>query len=95
MLTRWILTLWAIFKTGSIQHQLVTGFDVFKQIDAMTDGVISSQALIDLFNPVYGRPMGPVTGRNQFVIYVSSFRHLHSRSDYLCRQPETAPRWTI
>ena len=56
------------FKTGSIQHQLVTGFDLFKQIDATTDAVISSQAPLDLFNPVYGRSSGPVTSslQNEF-----------------------------
>jgi iron complex outermembrane recepter protein len=54
------------FKTGSIQHQLVTGFDLFKQIDATTDAVDRSQDSLDLFNPVYGRPLGAVTSRSQF-----------------------------
>ncbi|NMG22718.1 TonB-dependent siderophore receptor [Brasilonema bromeliae] len=49
------------FKTGSIQHQLVTGFDLFRQTDFTPDGLNSSQAPLDLFNPVYGRPQGPVS----------------------------------
>ncbi|MDF5726071.1 MAG: TonB-dependent receptor [Rhizonema sp. PD37] len=51
------------FKTGSIQHQLVTGFDLFRQTDFTPNAVYSSQAALDLFNPVYGLPQGPVTGR--------------------------------
>ncbi|MBF2007445.1 MAG: TonB-dependent siderophore receptor [Chlorogloeopsis fritschii C42_A2020_084] len=45
------------FTTGNIQHQLVIGFDLSRE-QTRTDGIFGSLAPLDLFNPVYGQPLG-------------------------------------
>lgn len=47
------------FSTGSIEHQLLLGFD----LDRLDQPLLVTQRAagpIDLFNPVYGQPLGPV-----------------------------------
>ncbi|MDF5737678.1 MULTISPECIES: TonB-dependent siderophore receptor [unclassified Nostoc] len=50
------------FKTGSLQHELVAGFDLYRDISQFdqTMRVIGS---IDVFNPVYGQPVGGLRSR--------------------------------
>ncbi len=45
------------FSTGSIQHQLVAGFDL-SRAETRTDGIFGDAGSLDLFDPVYGRPLG-------------------------------------
>lgn len=47
------------FSTGSIRHQLVTGISLTRQETDLT-GFSREAAPIDLFNPVYGQPLGNV-----------------------------------
>ncbi|MDF5721949.1 MAG: TonB-dependent siderophore receptor [Rhizonema sp. PD37] len=49
------------FKTGSIEHKLLVGFDLF-WLDIRSKENIYPRSPIDLFNPVYGTPAGPITG---------------------------------
>jgi iron complex outermembrane recepter protein len=48
------------FRTGSIQHQVLLGFDLFRENDR---GIFRFRniAPLDLFNPVYGAPIGNIT----------------------------------
>ncbi|MEH2084035.1 MAG: hypothetical protein V7K89_29915 [Nostoc sp.] len=48
------------FATGSIRHQLVTGISLTRQESGFS-GFSGQAAPIDLFNPVYGQPLGDVT----------------------------------
>ncbi|MUL39558.1 TonB-dependent siderophore receptor [Gloeocapsopsis dulcis] len=64
------------FSTGSIEHQLLLGFDL-DRLDQPLLVTQRSAAPIDLFNPVYGQPLGPVvfsldqrTQTNSLGIYV-------------------------
>ncbi|MCC5666142.1 TonB-dependent siderophore receptor [Nostoc sp. CHAB 5784] len=51
------------FSTGSIRHQVVTGINLTRsELDSA--GFSGQAAPIDLFNPVYGQPLGDVTFRN-------------------------------
>ncbi|MEH2070182.1 MAG: TonB-dependent receptor [Nostoc sp.] len=52
------------FATGSIRHQLVTGFNFTKHTDNTTSNF--SQGVLDLFNPVYGRQPSPITSRGNY-----------------------------
>lgn len=63
------------FSTGSIQHQLIVGFDLnrFTQRRIISD----TATQIDLFNPVYNQPLGPLelfldddTRRDSLGIYI-------------------------
>lgn len=49
------------FQTGSIEHKLLIGFDLF-WLDTKSKENIYTRSPIDLFNPVYGTPVGSVTG---------------------------------
>jgi len=51
------------FATGSIQHQLVTGFNLTRE-DSVFDIAQRRVESLDVFNPVYGRPLGAVTSRS-------------------------------
>ncbi|AFZ31359.1 TonB-dependent siderophore receptor [Gloeocapsa sp. PCC 7428] len=42
------------FSTGSIQHQLVAGFNLYREDLRYTDGIEGILPAIDVFNPVYG-----------------------------------------
>ncbi|MEH2182999.1 TonB-dependent siderophore receptor [Nostoc sp.] len=53
------------FATGSIRHQLVTGFNFTKHTDNTTNNN-GELAALDLFNPVYGRQQSPVTDRTNY-----------------------------
>ena len=45
------------FSTGSIEHQLVAGFELARaQTD--TNGILGDAGPLDLFDPVYGQPLG-------------------------------------
>ncbi len=46
------------FNTGSIQHQLLLGFDLYRNRNPVFANKSSSLAPIDLFNPVYGSNRG-------------------------------------
>ncbi|GAA6615707.1 TonB-dependent siderophore receptor [Scytonema sp. NUACC26] len=46
------------FLTGSIGHQLVFGVDL-NRFDDFADYLRAPAAPVDLFNPVYGQPLGP------------------------------------
>lgn len=48
------------FETGDIQHQLLIGFDLFRENDR---GIFSFRSItpLDIFNPVYGAPIGAIT----------------------------------
>lgn len=48
------------FATGSIQHQLVTGFNLTRS-ESDLQFTFRQAAAIDLFNPVYNQPLGPIT----------------------------------
>ncbi|MEH2051279.1 TonB-dependent siderophore receptor [Nostoc sp.] len=50
------------FTTGSIRHQLVTGFNLTRE-DTNYFTTVRRAAPIDLFNPIYGQSLGPVIGR--------------------------------
>jgi iron complex outermembrane receptor protein len=50
------------FSTGSIRHQVVTGINLTRT-DSGISGVNRRADPIDLFNPVYGQPLGDVTFR--------------------------------
>lgn len=45
------------FKTGSLQHELVTGFDLYRDI-SFFDRTQGALGALNLFNPVYGQPVG-------------------------------------
>jgi iron complex outermembrane receptor protein len=49
--------------TGSVLHQLVFGVDLFKEYNRF-NGQTRAIAPIDLFNPVYGSPLGAVLSRS-------------------------------
>ncbi|MDF5726511.1 MAG: TonB-dependent siderophore receptor [Rhizonema sp. PD38] len=50
------------FKTGSFQHELVTGFDLYRDISFsnVTQRVLGA---LNLFNPVYGQPVGRISSQ--------------------------------
>ncbi|MFQ4141256.1 TonB-dependent siderophore receptor [Chlorogloeopsis sp. ULAP02] len=50
------------FSTGSIQHQLLVGFDLGRYDSAFISTTRAAEP-IDLFNPVYGLPIGAITSR--------------------------------
>ncbi|MCG6134597.1 MAG: TonB-dependent siderophore receptor [Nostoc sp. LLA-1] len=50
------------FTTGSIQHQLVAGVNLTRQQSGFLT-IVRQGASIDLFNPVYGQPIGNETFR--------------------------------
>jgi iron complex outermembrane recepter protein len=63
------------FSTGSIQHQLIVGFDLNRFTQRRTTSDVA--APIDLFNPVYNQPLGPLelfldddTRRDSLGIYI-------------------------
>ncbi|WP_174710944.1 TonB-dependent siderophore receptor [Nostoc sp. TCL240-02] len=50
------------FNIGSIKHKLLAGFDLFRQ--TRSTGIIRTAAApLDVFNPVYGQPLGATLGR--------------------------------
>ncbi|MEH2424807.1 MAG: TonB-dependent siderophore receptor [Nostoc sp.] len=50
------------FNTGSIKHKILLGFDLFRQ--TRSTGIIRTAAApLDVFNPVYGQPLGDTLGR--------------------------------
>ena len=63
------------FSTGSIQHQLIVGFDLNRFTQRRITSDTATQ--IDLFNPVYNQPLGPLelfldddTRRDSLGIYI-------------------------
>jgi iron complex outermembrane receptor protein len=63
------------FSTGSIQHQLIVGLDLSRFTQRRTTSDVATP--IDLFNPVYNQPLGPLelfldddTQRNSLGIYI-------------------------
>ena len=50
------------FKTGSFQHELVTGFDLYRDI-SFFDQTQRAFSPLNLFNPVYGQPVGRLVSR--------------------------------
>lgn len=48
------------FSTGSIRHQLVTGINLTRN-ETKQAGLVRQASSINLFNPVYGQPLGDVT----------------------------------
>ncbi|MBH8576567.1 TonB-dependent siderophore receptor [Nostocaceae cyanobacterium CENA369] len=50
------------FKTGSFRHELVAGFDLYRDI-VQFDQTMRSLAPLDLFNPVYGQSPGSIVSR--------------------------------
>ncbi|GAA6615165.1 TonB-dependent siderophore receptor [Scytonema sp. NUACC26] len=52
------------FKTGSIEHKLLFGFDLFwEDLDRQVN--FYARSPIDVFNPVYGTPLGRLTSRSR------------------------------
>ena len=49
------------FSTGSIEHKLLVGVELFRENLFKNRFDIGDIAPLDLFNPVYGSPLGPVT----------------------------------
>jgi len=49
------------FSTGSIEHKLLVGVELFRENQFKNRFDIGDIAPLDLFNPVYGSPLGPVT----------------------------------
>ena len=56
------------FAIGSIRHELVTGFNLTKHTDDTISNFsnFSQGATLDVFNPVYGRELGPITSRGNY-----------------------------
>ncbi|MHC5722185.1 MAG: TonB-dependent siderophore receptor, partial [Nostoc sp.] len=50
------------FNTGSIKHKLLAGFDLFRQTQSISI-LRRAVAPLDVFNPVYGQPLGDTFGR--------------------------------
>ncbi|MEH2287655.1 TonB-dependent siderophore receptor [Nostoc sp.] len=50
------------FNTGSIKHKLLAGFDLFRQTQSINI-LRRYVAPLDVFNPVYGQPLGDTFGR--------------------------------
>ncbi|MEH2273482.1 MAG: TonB-dependent siderophore receptor [Nostoc sp.] len=50
------------FNTGNIKHKLLAGFDLFRQTQSINI-LRAVAAPLDVFNPVYGRPLGDTFGR--------------------------------
>ncbi|MDF5714318.1 MAG: TonB-dependent siderophore receptor [Rhizonema sp. NSF051] len=50
------------FKTGSLQHELVTGFDLYRDL-SFYDQAQRTLGALNLFNPVYGQPAGRISSR--------------------------------
>ncbi len=50
------------FKTGSLQHELVTGFELYRDI-SFFDQTQRALGALNLFNPVYGQPVGRISSR--------------------------------
>ncbi|MBH8577768.1 TonB-dependent siderophore receptor [Nostocaceae cyanobacterium CENA369] len=48
------------FKTGNIEHELLVGFDLFRDISAL-ENIVRQAGSLDLFNPIYGQPLGSIT----------------------------------
>ncbi|MHC5861678.1 TonB-dependent siderophore receptor [Nostoc sp.] len=48
------------FKIGGLQNELVAGFDLYRELN-IYNRTMSTVGSIDLFNPVYGQPIGAVT----------------------------------
>ena len=48
------------FKIGGLQNELVAGFDLYRELNIF-NRTMSQIGFIDLFNPVYGQPVGAVT----------------------------------
>ncbi|MEO0767841.1 MAG: TonB-dependent siderophore receptor, partial [Cyanobacteria bacterium J06649_4] len=48
------------FSTGSIEHQLVAGFELARS-ETNTNGIFGDAGPLDLFDPVYGQPLGSGT----------------------------------
>ena len=48
------------FSTGSIDHQLVAGFELARS-ETNTNGIFGDAGPLDLFDPVYGQPLGSGT----------------------------------
>ncbi|AFZ30277.1 TonB-dependent siderophore receptor [Gloeocapsa sp. PCC 7428] len=49
------------FAIGSIQHQLVAGFNLYREILAYANGIEGNVAPLDVFNPIYGAPVTDIT----------------------------------
>ncbi|MBD2774188.1 TonB-dependent siderophore receptor [Iningainema sp. BLCCT55] len=62
------------FNTGSVQHQLLTGVDLFRSFQPSYEGFDREVPDLDLFNPVYSRSPGAV---------LSSFRSSDTTRDAL------------
>ena len=62
------------FATGSIRHQLVTGFNFTKHTDDTRSNFtnFSQGAILDVFNPVYGRQPGPITSRGNYFAFTDT-----------------------
>ncbi|MEH1860336.1 MAG: TonB-dependent siderophore receptor [Nostoc sp.] len=50
------------FKIGGLQNELVAGFDLYRELNIF-NRTMSQIGSIDVFNPVYGQPIGAVTSR--------------------------------
>ncbi|WP_375491985.1 TonB-dependent siderophore receptor [uncultured Nostoc sp.] len=48
------------FQIGGLQNELVAGFDLYRELN-IYNRTQSTVGSIDLFNPVYGKPIGAVT----------------------------------
>jgi iron complex outermembrane recepter protein len=53
------------FSTGSVKHQVVFGVNLGRY-DESTKTTSRAIAPLDIFNPVYGQPLGDVTSRTDF-----------------------------
>ncbi|GAA6619154.1 TonB-dependent siderophore receptor [Scytonema sp. NUACC26] len=52
-------------NTGSIQHQLLLGFDLYRDIIFFSPTTQQNLALINVFNPVYRQPRGSIAVANK------------------------------
>ncbi|MEH2273826.1 MAG: TonB-dependent siderophore receptor [Nostoc sp.] len=48
------------FKTGNVEHELLIGFDLFRDFFA-SENIVREAGSLDLFNPIYGQPLGSIT----------------------------------
>ncbi|WP_335130059.1 TonB-dependent siderophore receptor [Nostoc sp.] len=54
------------FSTGSIRHQLLFGVDLSRTDTIESSGGYGTAPSLDLFNPVYGQPLGPATDKYKY-----------------------------
>lgn len=82
------------FSTGSIEHQLLFGFELSKY-DVGQRAVLRTAAPLDLFNPVYNPTLGAVFARFAERTITDGLGIYIQDSDQIDGKFEGAARWTV